>query len=426
MTTQMPSQVHKLWKQRFFAIWGGQAISLLGSQLVQFALIWYLTELTGSATVLAIASMVGLLPGVLLSPFIGVLVDRWNRKSIMIVADAAIALTTLSLLILFASGIIEVWHIYVVMFIRSVGQNFHRPAMMSTTSLMVPDKHMARIQGINQTLRGGLNVISAPLGALLLEILPMYGIVAIDVVTACIAILPLLFVAVPQPRPMKDIDGQKPSFFGEMREGFKYVVGWPGLLIIIGMATLINFLLSPTFSLLPLLVKSHFAGGAIQLGWLNALFGAGVIFGGLLLSVWGGFKRRILTTTMGIFGIGVGSTIIGFIPPTGLSIALGAMSLIGIMMPIANGSLMAIMQVAIEPEIQGRIFTLTGSASSAMIPIGLAIAGPLSDAFGIRIWFVISGLVCILMGILQLSIPAVANIEQSPQVKAHQLQSFSE
>jgi DHA3 family macrolide efflux protein-like MFS transporter len=426
MTTQALDQEHRNWKRKFFTIWGGQAFSLLGSQLVQFAIIWYLTESTGSASVLAMASMAGLLPGVFLSPFIGVLVDRWNRKRIMIVADAAIALITFVMLMLFALNIIEVWHIYVVLFIRAIGGSFHNPAMTATTTLMVPHEHMTRIQGINQTLNGGLNIISAPLGALLLELLPMSGIVAIDVVTAAFAILPLLLVSVPQPEPMQGADGQKPTFFQEMREGFQYVIGWPGLLIVIGMATLINFLLSPAFSLMPLLVKSHFAGGAIQLGWLNAVFGVGVILGGILLSVWGGFKRRILTVTLGLVGIGLGSMTLGILPPEGLTIAMGAMLLLGIMLPIANGSLGALMQTTIDPAIQGRVLTLVGSAATAMIPIGLAAAGPLSDAFGIQIWFVVSGLVCFTMGILQIIIPAVANIEQSPQVLARSQAKISQ
>ncbi|HEY69158.1 MAG TPA: MFS transporter [Anaerolineae bacterium] len=418
MTTQTLDQEHRDWKRKFFAIWGGQAFSLLGSQLVQFAIIWYLTERTGSASVLAMASMAGLLPGVFLSPFIGVLVDRWNRKKIMIVADTAIALITFAMLILFALDIIEVWHVYVILFIRAIGGSFHNPAMTATTTLMVPHEHMTRIQGINQTLNGGLNIISAPLGALLLELLPMSGIVAIDVISAAFAILPLFLVDIPQPEPMQSAEGKKQTFFQEMREGFQYIIGWPGLMIVIGMATMINFLLSPAFSLMPLLVKSHFSGGAIQLGWLNAVFGVGVILGGILLSVWGGFKRRILTVTLGLIGIGLGSMTLGILPPGGLTIAMGAMLLLGIMLPIANGSLGALMQTTIDPAIQGRVLTLVGSAATAMIPIGLAAAGPLSDALGIQIWFVISGLMCLIMAILQILIPAVVNIEQSPQVLA--------
>jgi DHA3 family macrolide efflux protein-like MFS transporter len=399
------------WKRSFFTIWGGQAFSLLGSRLVQFALIWYLTEKTGSATVLATASMVGLLPNVFLSPFIGALVDRWDRRRIMIIADSAIALATVLLAVLFALDVIQIWHIYALMFVRAVGGGFHGPAMIASTSLMVPNEHLTRIQGVNQTLNGGLNIISAPLGALLLEILPTQTILGIDVFTAAFAILPLFFIPIPQPERKPAVEGGKPSVLKEMHAGFQYIISWPGLLFIVVMATMINFLLSPAFSLLPLLVKEHFGGGAIQLGWANAGFGAGVIAGGLLLGVWGGFKRRIVTSLMGVIGIGIGSLIIGLIPASAFSIAIGALVLAGIMQPIANGSLGAILQASVAPEMQGRVFTLLGSAATAMIPIGLAIAGPLSDRFGIQIWFIIGGVICLLMGVLQFFIPAVMGVE---------------
>ncbi|MGW8250875.1 MAG: MFS transporter, partial [Anaerolineales bacterium] len=184
------SSKNSAWAPPFFTIWGGQAISLFGSQLVQFALIWWLTKSTGSATVLAVASLVGLLPQVVLGPFIGTLVDRWNRRITMMVADSLIAATTLGLALLFWSGRVEIWHIYLLMFIRSTAGGFHWPAMQASTSLMVPKEHLSRVQGLNQMLQGGMNIISAPLGALLLDVLPVEGILFIDIGTAMLAVLP--------------------------------------------------------------------------------------------------------------------------------------------------------------------------------------------------------------------------------------------
>ena len=193
MANQFSIQDGKSWKTRFFTIWGGQALSILGSQLVQFALIWHLTVQTGSATVLATASLVGTLPQVILGPFVGTLVDRWNRRWIMLLADGIITLATILLAVLFALDAVAIWHIYVVMLIRSLAGSFHGNAMSASTSLMVPVEHLTRIQGINQMLTGGLNVVSAPLGAFLLDVLPLQGILAIDVATALLAIVPLLF-----------------------------------------------------------------------------------------------------------------------------------------------------------------------------------------------------------------------------------------
>ena len=412
---QNSADLGKNWKVDFFTVWTGQAISLLGSMLVQFALIWHLTVEHQSATILATASLVGLLPHVFLSPFVGALVDRWNRRAIMIAADTVIALATIILAVLFAVDVVELWHIFLLMFIRAVGGGFHGPAMMASTSMMVPKEHLTRIQGINQMLNGGLNIVSAPLGALMLELLPMQGILGLDVGTAVLAILPLFLVAIPQPllRDPSFSEGSGPlAVLNDMKVGLKYVVSWKGLLILLVMATLINFILTPAFSLMPLLVKGHYGGGAIQLGWLNAGFGFGVIAGGLFLSIWGGFKRRILTSVMGLIGMGLGIVILGITPSSGIMIALGAMILCGIMQPITNGPLLAIIQAAVDPEIQGRVFTLVGSAASGMSPIGLAIAGPLADIMGTQSWFIIGGGMCILMAVVSVISPDVMNIEK--------------
>jgi DHA3 family macrolide efflux protein-like MFS transporter len=404
------------WKRPFFTIWSGQAISLVGSQLVQFALIWYLTDQTGSATVLAVASMAGLLPGVFLSPIIGALIDRWNRRRIMLIADSTVALLTVFLALLFAFDVIAVWHIYLMMFFRAIAGTFHGNAMVASTSLMVPKEHLTRIQGINQTLNGGLNIVAAPLGALLIEIMPTQWILAIDFITALFAIIPLLFIAIPQPVKTAEEIAKKPSMWRELKEGFQYLVGWRGMLIIAIFAALLNFLLSPAFSLLPLLVKEHFGGGALQLGWANSAFGVGVIIGGLLLSIWGGFKRRIMTSLMGVIGIGIGALLMGVVPGNLFFVAIIANVIVGIAQPIANGALGAIMQATIDPQYQGRVFTMLGSVAMGMTPIGLAIAGPISDWLGIQTWFILGGVMCILMGLLMLSIPAVATVEEGRKV----------
>ena len=155
-------QVESNWKRTFFLIWTGQAFSLLGSSLVQFALVWWLTQKTGSATVLAAATFVALLPSVFLGPFVGALVDRWNRRIVMIAADGMVALATAALVILFWLDIAQVWHVYVVLFVRSLTGTFHFPAMQASTSLMVPDKHLSRISGLNQALRASSTSLPRP------------------------------------------------------------------------------------------------------------------------------------------------------------------------------------------------------------------------------------------------------------------------
>ena len=413
MSVQVPNVQNRGWAAKFFTIWGGQALSLLGSQLVQFALIWWLTKTSGSGTVLAIASLFGLVPHVLLGPFAGTLVDRWNRRVVMIVADSIAALAIVVLAVLFATGQSQIWHIYILMFIRSVAGAFHSNAMMASTSLMVPKEHLARIQGLNQMLWGGMSVFSAPLGALLLELLPLQGILAIDVVTALMAIIPLFFIAVPQPERVTMVASAegKAGFWQDFASGFKYVWGWPGLLLICLMAMQINFLLNPAFSLLPLVVTKHFNGEAIQLATLDSLWGIGVIAGGLVLGAWGGFKRRIHTAMAGVIGIGLGCLLMGLLPPTAFPWAVAAMFILGFVNPIANGPLLAAVQAAVAPDMQGRVFSLIGSLAAAMSPIGLLIAGPVSDRVGPQAWFIVGGIVTVLTGLAAFFVPAVMRFE---------------
>lgn len=398
------------WAARFFTIWTGQAFSLFGSMLVQFALVWWLTKTTGSATVLGLATMVALLPQVFLGPFAGALVDRWSRRMVMIVADSTIALTMVVLAALAAMGAMRVGHVFAVMFIRAVGGVFHWAAMQASTSLMVPERHLSRVAGLNQTLNGALQIVAPPIGAMLWGILPLYGILAIDVVTALLAVLPLLFIPIPQPMGHRRI-GAPSSLLQEVGEGLRYIWQWPGVRALLLMATVINFTINPGFALMPILVTRHFGKGALELGWMESAWGIGIVTGGLILSGWGGFRRRILTTLMGLVGTGAGVLVLGIVPPAGFPVALAAMFLAGVMNPITNGPVFAIIQARVHPELQGRVFTAIGSIAGAMMPLGTLVAGPVADRLGVQVWFLAGGAICALMGAVSFFIPAVVSME---------------
>ena len=281
----------------FFVIWTGQAFSLLGSQLVQFAIVWWLTRATGSATMLALATLVALLPQIILGPFAGALVDRWSRRVVMIVADTVIAVATLALALLFWRNVIQVWHIYLLLLVRAMGGAFHWPAMQASTPLMVPQKHLPRIAGLNQTLGGLAGILIPPLGALAIEALPMQGVLAIDVLTAAPAIVSLLFIAIPQPprAPAPQAAAGGSSLWADMREGLHFVLGWRALLVLSMIGVLINMLGRAAASLTPILITQHFQGGALQLGWWQSAAGVGAVLGGVILGAWGGFRRRVVT-----------------------------------------------------------------------------------------------------------------------------------
>jgi len=408
-----PPAVSQKWAGRFFTIWTGQALSLFGSALVQFALIWWLTQKSGSATILALASLVGMLPQIVIGPFAGALVDRWNRRAIMIVADGTIAAFSLLLAYLFATGVVQIWHIYAIMAVRSIGGAFHFPAMSASTPLMVPKEQLTRINGLNQALQG-INTLFAPVvGAALLLILPTQGVLLIDVGTALLAILPLLFISIPQPVRHEELKQQetKPSLMQDIREALAYIRSIPGFTALIFMALFLNFLLVPTGALLPLLVTKFFGKGAIDLGFLESAFGVGIIAGGILLTIWGGFKKKIVTSVSGIVGLGLGVMLIGLAPANLFLMAVLGNALMGFMIPMANGPIGALMQSIVRPDMQGRVMSLLNSGATAISPLGLLLAGPIADRLGLRVWFWVGGILCVFIATAAFFVPVIMNLE---------------
>jgi len=402
------------WMAPFFTLWSGQALSLLGSQMVQFALVWWLTQKTGSATVLTTATLVAMLPQVFIGPIAGVFVDRFSRRGVMALADSFSAMAVAVLALLFWTGRVEVWHIYTLMFFRSAAQGFHWPAMQASTSLMVPDQHLSRIQGLTQVLFGLMNIMSAPHGALLITALPMQGVLAIDILTAILAVIPLFFIRIPQPlqAPQAATGGFASTMFSDLHAGLRYVWAWPGLMMILVMATLINLLLTPSAALQPILLTRHFDGQAAQLAVLESAWGVGAVAGGLLLSVWGGFKRRIVTSTSGIILLGLGVLGVGLAPSSMFYMAVVMTFVIGLTNPIVNGPLFAVIQAVVAPEMQGRVFTLITSFATAMSPLGLLIAGPIADRLGVQTWYIAGGIITAMLGVAAFMVPAIMNIER--------------
>jgi DHA3 family macrolide efflux protein-like MFS transporter len=404
------------WMRKFIPIWSAQIFSLLGSGLVQFALVWWITQKTGSAALLATGTLVAILPEVIFAPFAGALVDRLNRRKVMIVADALIALLTLGLAVLFALELVEVWHIFVVMFLRSIGGVFHWPAMQASTSLMVPEKHLSRFAGINQALRGGLSIIAPPLGALLMSLLKFYQVIVVDVITAIIAITPLLFIRIPQP---VHADADKmispKSIFKDTLEGFRYMKNWKGLLYLTFIAAILNFLLAPAGTLSPLMVTQHFQAGVWELSLLESCLGIGIVIGGIMLGVWGGFKSKIATSLTGVIGIGFGVFLFGIAPSNLFWVGVVAFAILGFMSPIANGPLQAIMQSRVPPEMQGRVMGTTNSICTAMMPLSMLISVPVAELLGLQVWYWAGGALVMMIGFGAFFMPSIMGLEKGPR-----------
>jgi DHA3 family macrolide efflux protein-like MFS transporter len=423
MNDNQPKKALEKWQVRFFTIWFGQAFSMLGSQLVGFAFVWYLTQKTGSATILTLGTLVSMLPNIIIGPIAGTFVDRWNRKWVMIIFDSITALFTLGLAILFIFDIAEIWHIFLIMFVRSTCGQFQWAAMTASTSLMVPKKHLSRVAGANQTLNGLMNIIAPALGAYLIQVMPTQGILMIDVSTAAIAVIPLLFFSIPQPvrngaTEAEETAGSpavKTSVWQDLLEGWRYIVHWPSLMAIIFLAMLVNFLINPAFSLLPLVVTEHFQKGAYELGLIDSVFGVGVILGGLVLSAWGGFKNRLLTSLIGLIVSGAAVLAVGLAASNMYWLALIAMAVFGFLNPMINGPIFAIMQAKVEPDIQGRVFSFLTAGAALASPLGLAIAGPVADATSNQLWFILGGILTMVAGIVALFFPSIRKMGEEDE-----------
>ena len=408
----MTEEVGFLSKQMrpFLIIFGGQAFSLFGSRLVQFALVWYLTAQTGSAQVLTTASIAAIIPQVVIAPFAGALVDRWNRRRVMMISDSLIAAAIMVLAILFAFDRVEVWHIYVVMLFRSAGGAFQWPAMQASTSMMVPKQHLSRVAGLNQSLQGLVAIVAPPTGALLLELLPIQYVLAVDVATAIFAVGPLVFISIPQP-DRGDVSAR--GVLMDMREGFGWLWSRKPIVMIMGISLMINLVTTPAFTLLPLLITTYFKGGAIELAWVQSANGIGMILGGIALGVWGGFKSKSRTAFSALIIGGFG--LLGFsqTPAEMFLLGIGFVFVFGFMNAIGNSSFFSVLQVVVPHEIQGRVFTLIMASSIAVSPIGLVIAGPVAELFGIRFWFVIAGLIIIIGSSMGFIIPGIKDLEKA-------------
>ena len=287
----------------FITLWTGQSLAMITSEIVQFSLIWWLTDSYRSATVVSWATLSALLPRAVLNPVIGVLVDRWNRRSILVISHIAIILAMAFLGYIFQTDNDPVVTIFIIIFICAISKSFQSPAMLSSTSLMVPAEHIPRVAGLNQLIQGIMRIVSPSLGAILLLKFPMSGIVMVDIAGASLGLISLLFVMIPKP---EKTSGQKSCFSGrnlvfqDIMEGIRYIRNWPGAVEMLGISTTVNFLSCPAFMLVSLLITGHFGGDEKMFGTISAAIGMGMICGGILLSLWSGFRRPMITFCLGL------------------------------------------------------------------------------------------------------------------------------
>ncbi len=379
--------MEKNWRARFFTVWIGQAFSLFGSSLVDFALIWWLTEKTGSETILALSTLATLVPTMLLGPFAGSLIDRFDRRKVLIGADGGIALVTLLLLISFLTGIQQIWMIFVILFLRALGSAFHRPAMMASTALMVPEDQLTRIGGMNRVLQGGMQIVAPVLGAMLISLFDVDSILLIDIITASIAVGTLLFVSIPNPQTRETA----PNLWKETLEGIRYLRSAKNICFVVLTCTCANFFCGPAFTFRPLLITDVYGGGATELGYVGSVYGAGLLIGGFIMSLWSGFRRKLITSGFGWGGLGVFLIIVALLKKDMFPAALGCFLLQGIFMSIGGAPLDAFYQTYVPDKVQGRVFSLLNTLDNLTVPLGLIAAAFAGNRIPVQLWFLMMG-----------------------------------
>jgi len=392
----MGTQANQTTFGSYLFFWSGQLVSLLGSSISQFVIVWWITLEMESALYLSIAALFGYAPMVVLMPFTGVLVDRWNRKALVGVVDFLQALATVALIFLFSLDVVLIWQVLALLTLRGVFQAFHYPTVMAITPSMVPKDKLSRINGLNYLFTGAVNLVGPVIAALLLGFWKIGQILWIDAATFIVAVIPLLIIRIPSVRKKQE----ESSFRREFVEGFAFVKNAKGFLPLIMLSTVLNFLITPFSTLLPYYVKFDHLGEASDLAFVLASMQGGMLAGGLLMSLIKGFKKKMVVIVSFVYVIFLGGALIA-LTPTGLFwfMATGG-AIVLFCIPVVNVSYMTIIQTVVPLKIQGRVNSADMALSSAATPLGMILSGPIAESTGTANLF----LGCVVSGILILTL----------------------
>jgi DHA3 family macrolide efflux protein-like MFS transporter len=339
------------------------------------------------------ASLVGFLPYAVFGPAIGVLVDRHDRKKIMIGADLIIAAAGAVLAIVALYTELSVWMVMVVLFIRSIGTAFHSPALNAVTPLLVPEEQLTKCAGYSQSVQSISYIISPAAAALLYSVWKLNAIIAIDVLGAVIASITVAIVSIP--KLGDQVQSLKPNFLREMKEGIVALRQNKGLFALLLLGTLYTFVYMPINALFPLISMEYFNGTPVHISITEIAFASGMLVGGLLLGRLGNFEKRVLLITGSFLIMGASLAVSGLLPPSGFVIFVACCAVMGLSVPFYSGVQTALFQEKIKPEYLGRVFSLTGSIMSLAMPIGLILSGFFADRIGVNHWFLLSGILII-------------------------------
>lgn len=385
------------WKKQFMLIYAGQAFSLLGSAVVQFAVIWWLTIKTESAITLTVSSIITFLPNMLIGPFAGVWIDRYNRRTVMIAADGLVAFSSVLLGTAFLlTESPPIWFIYLILFLRGLGNTFHGPAMQAAIPLLVPAELLTKAGGWGNLINSLSAMLGPVLGAAAMGLLPIASVMLIDIVGAAFAIICLLFVAIPDvPQTAERV-----HMLSDMKLGLRAMRENKPLMAVFVPLLIMNVLYMPLGSLFPLLVRVHFMGEAWHNSLVEFTFAGGLLISSIILGVWGGMRRRFLMASWAIALLGAATLVSGALPSDGIWWFAVCCFFIGFSGTFMSVPIMAYTQETTPPEMMGKVFSLLMTVMTLAMPIGLLAAGPVSEAVGVDVWFFWSGAALIANGLL--------------------------
>ncbi|MSS07344.1 MFS transporter [Clostridium sp. WB02_MRS01] len=397
------------WKRNFYTIWAGQAFSQFSSSVLQFAIVWHLTDKTGSALVLSAAMMMGFLPQGILGPFIGVFIDRYNRKMIMAVSDLIIAAASFIMVIAGQMGVLSTELILLVLLIRSIGSAFHTPCLQAVTPQIVPEDQLTRCSGYSQALESISQLFSPALAAVLYQSWSLSGIIFLDVIGALIAVFMLVISVIPELNHNENIG--KIHVLREAKEGFQILRTKKGMLGLVLIGTLYTLAMMPTSALFPLMSMSYFHGTSTNASVVEIVFSIGLLIGSLILGRWGGTKNRIYTIIGSFLLMSFSLFVSGFLPPGGFLVFAVCSWLMGISGPFYWGMYTPLLQSKFEAKYLGRVISLSSSIRLISGPLGLSVSGVFAERYGVEKWFLIAGALVLFASFLCLVIPSIRNCD---------------
>lgn len=389
--------MHASWKRNTALFLGSQTLSLLGSSLVQYALLWQVTLQTRSSVMMTLYIVAGFLPTFLLSPFAGVWADRYDRRKLIVLADALIALVTLALAVAFTLRGTELWLFFVAAAVRSVGTAVQQPAVGALLPQLVPEDQLMRVNGIQSTLHS-VNMLGAPaLAGFLMSVAPLQVLFYVDVVTAALAIALLLFFVRVEARPQAPVQ-ERTSQLGEIRDGFRYIRGHAHLVPFFGYLGFILVLITPAAFLTPLQTARSFGGEVWRLTAIEMVFSVGMMLGGAALAVRSASGNRMRTMVASTLMMGASTVALGMVPHFGVYLAF--MGLFGVALPFYNTPATVMLQESVDPAYLGRVFSVMTMLSTALMPLSMLLFGPLAEVVSIERILQATGALVLLFGLL--------------------------